>query len=138
MCVRVCVIIQGDDVPNKNAGFDKIIESFSSSTSQWKKVFDSLTPQKEVYPKPFDKLSPFHRMCILRCLRGDKVIPAVTDFVSQSMGQKFVEPPPFDLPGAFNDSFATAPLIFVLSPVNWRVSICISSFCSVKRIYRIV
>lgn len=32
------------------------------------------------------------------------------------MGQQFVEPPTFDLPGSYADSTATTPLIFVLSP----------------------
>jgi dynein heavy chain len=85
-------------------------------------VYDSLAPQEEEFPKPFDKASipeaayEFQRMCILRCLRGDKIVPAVTHFVSVKMGQKFVEPPPFDLGGSYNDAVATQPLIFVLSP----------------------
>ena len=32
------------------------------------------------------------------------------------MGQQYVEPPTFDLPGSYADSSATTPLIFVLSP----------------------
>jgi len=32
------------------------------------------------------------------------------------MGQQFVEPPTFDLPGSYADSSPTTPLIFVLSP----------------------
>merc|ERR1719502_2153904 len=40
----------------------------------------------------------------------------VSDFVTMMMGQKFVEPPPFNLEECFADSSPTAPLVFILSP----------------------
>lgn len=42
--------------------------------------------------------------------------PAITAFVTEKLGKKFVEPPPFDLAKSYLDSTATVPLIFVLSP----------------------
>lgn len=48
------------------------------------------------------------------CLK--QVSPLVTDFVISKLGQKFVQPPPFDLAKSYADSHACAPLIFVLSP----------------------
>ena len=43
-------------------------------------------------------------------------MPAVQDFVLKKIGKRFIEPPPFDLPGSFGDSICTTPLIFILSP----------------------
>uniref|UniRef100_A0A8C3D5L5 Dynein axonemal heavy chain 12 n=1 Tax=Cairina moschata TaxID=8855 RepID=A0A8C3D5L5_CAIMO len=42
--------------------------------------------------------------------------PAITTFVTDKLGKKFVEPPPFDLTKSYLDSNSTIPLIFVLSP----------------------
>lgn len=53
---------------------------------------------------------------ILRLFRPDKIVPAVQQYIIRDMGQQFVEPPTFDLPGSYADSSATTPLIFVLSP----------------------
>ncbi len=39
----------------------------------------------------------FTRLLIMRCIRPDKLVPAVMLYVSKEMGQKFIEPPPFDL-----------------------------------------
>jgi len=33
----------------------------------------------------------------MRCIRPDKVVPAVFEFVSANMGEKYVSPPPFNL-----------------------------------------
>lgn len=42
--------------------------------------------------------------------------PAITNFVREKLGKKFVEPPPFDLAKSYQDSNCCAPLIFILSP----------------------
>ena len=44
------------------------------------------------------------------------MIPAVQHYIIRDMGQQFVEPPTFDLPGSYADSSPITPLIFVLSP----------------------
>lgn len=38
------------------------------------------------------------------------------NFVSEKMGQSYIEPPTFDLDGSYADSNCCTPLIFVLSP----------------------
>ncbi|KAH8073158.1 dynein light chain binding protein [Aureococcus anophagefferens] len=54
-------------------------------------------------------------LCILRCLRRDKLMDGVQLFVAKEMHQKYTEPPPFDLPLCFDDSSNITPLVFVLS-----------------------
>ena len=45
-----------------------------------------------------------------------QITPAITNYVTDKLGKKFVEPPPFDLTKSYLDSNCTIPLIFVLSP----------------------
>ena len=79
--------------------------------------YDDKEPHKAPLPAPWnEKLTDFQKMIVLRCLRTDKVIPLVIDFVKTKLGEKFVDPPPFDLAKSYNDSNAIIPLIFVLSP----------------------
>jgi dynein heavy chain len=99
------------DLPN----FKQLKSSFNTNAKQWKKVYDASSPQDEPFPAPFTDSSLFQRMCVLRCLRGDKITPAVTHFVHENMGKRFIEPPSFDLAGCYADSVSTSPMIFVLS-----------------------
>lgn len=67
--------------------------------------------------QPFDSsLSQFQKLLVLRCLRPDRVLAGVRDFVSANLGQRFIEPPPFDLTACFKESSPSTPLVFVLSP----------------------
>jgi len=61
------------------------------------------------------KLTPVQKLCFLRCLRPDKLVAAMQGFVSDSLGARFIEPPPFDLAACFKESDPATPLVFVLS-----------------------
>ncbi|KAI8468854.1 MAG: dynein heavy chain 8 [Monoraphidium minutum] len=82
----------------------------------WKGVYDAAAPEAAALPGLFAGLDAFRRICVLRCLRPDKVLPAAQLLVEARLGRAFVEPPPFDLAACYADSGPAAPLIFVLSP----------------------
>uniref|UniRef100_A0A803V8V9 Dynein axonemal heavy chain 12 n=1 Tax=Ficedula albicollis TaxID=59894 RepID=A0A803V8V9_FICAL len=89
----------------------------SENIGEWQKMYDSKEPHNFPLPEEWnDTLTELQKMIVLRCLRPDKIGPAITIFVTEKLGKKFVEPPPFDLAKSYLDSTATVPLIFVLSP----------------------
>ncbi|KAL5971244.1 Dynein heavy chain 7 axonemal [Taenia solium] len=92
-------------------------EHVTANTREWQKFYDSKAPHNTPLPPPWNNnLDQFRTLIILRCIRPDKVVPAVTNYVREKLGKKFVEPPQFDLAKSYEDSTSTAPLIFVLSP----------------------
>ncbi|XP_032050232.1 dynein heavy chain 12, axonemal [Aythya fuligula] len=89
----------------------------TENIGEWQKIYDSKEPQSFPLPEQWNNtLNELQKMVILRCLRPDKLGPAITTFVTDKLGKKFVEPPPFDLTKSYLDSNSTIPLIFVLSP----------------------
>ncbi|XP_021265333.1 dynein heavy chain 12, axonemal [Numida meleagris] len=91
--------------------------NITENVGEWQKIYDSKEPQSLPLPEQLNNtLNELQKMIILRCLRPDKIGPAITTFVAENLGKKFVEPPPFDLTKSYSDSNSTIPLIFVLSP----------------------
>ena len=94
-------------------GFDV---DFADRVHMWREIFDSNTCYKDKLPGKWDSaVDLFQKLLILRCLRQDKIQDGIMAFVSNEMDQKFIEPPPFDLPLAFQDSMSTIPIVFILS-----------------------
>jgi len=92
------------------------LSDVQQNISKWKEVYDSPSPDTFPFPAPLDALTGLDKLVVLRTLRPDKMVPAVQQFIVEKMGQKFIEPPTFDLPSSFADSSCSAPLVFVLSP----------------------
>uniref|UniRef100_A0A1A9WZZ0 Dynein axonemal heavy chain 7 n=1 Tax=Glossina brevipalpis TaxID=37001 RepID=A0A1A9WZZ0_9MUSC len=100
------------------ANFKGFREHVEQNLTLWKGFFDSPTPQdNQSIPQPWStKLSMFQKLLILRVLRPDKLVPGVLAFVAHELGQKYVDPPQFDLSASFSDSHCCIPLIFILTP----------------------
>lgn len=90
--------------------------TFSQDIEAWETMYDSLEPHKVPFPSPFNGLDLFRKLLMVRCLRPDKVVLAIADFVEDTLGRRFVDPPPFNLQSCYDDSTSIMPLIFVLSP----------------------
>ncbi|KAG9269584.1 dynein heavy chain 12, axonemal [Astyanax mexicanus] len=106
-------ICRASDLP----GLQGLRQSFIKNPESFLPIYDSKEPYNTPLPKPWcDKLSDFQKMIIYRCLRPDKIEPAISNYITGKLGKKFVEPPPFDLSKSYNDSNSTIPLVFVLSP----------------------
>uniref|UniRef100_A0A8D1K9L8 AAA+ ATPase domain-containing protein n=1 Tax=Sus scrofa TaxID=9823 RepID=A0A8D1K9L8_PIG len=93
-----------------------LMEHLEQNAHEWKFIYDSAWPHEEKFPGSWKLLQGLERMVILRCLRPDKMIPAIRRFIAENMGNVYIEAPTFDLQGSYSDSSCCAPLIFVLSP----------------------
>jgi dynein heavy chain len=98
------------------AGFEGLMGSMSSDNDAWKEWMDTLAPQDEALPGTWESsLTPFQKLLIMRVLRDEKVVDAVTNFIMKNIGKHFIDVPAFDLSASFADSSPLTPIIFVLS-----------------------
>jgi len=106
-----------NELGKEGGTFEGIKDSITKRVDDWVSFFTSDTPQTDKLPGQWEtKLSSFQRLILIRALREEKIVFAVRRYVSESLDEYFTESPPFDLEGAFNDSVAVTPLIFILSP----------------------
>merc|ERR1719424_189171 len=103
---------------------DKYVEipnKFKMENPTWNSIYDSNDPLKimqdeDEKPGSMKGFDRFEELMLLRCIRADRVLPAVMMYVADRLGEKFVTPPPFDLSACYSDSSSSSPLIFILSP----------------------
>jgi dynein heavy chain len=108
-----------------NITYYQIVDLFKTSIStpgdeeMWKVFMNSEYPFNEKLPECFENLfegNDFHKLALVRLLREEKLIFALKSYIERSIGKRFLEPPPFSVSSAFDDSIPSTPLIFILSP----------------------
>jgi hypothetical protein len=97
--------------------FAKLPTDIASNGDVWRSWFDLEAPEDAEMPMGYSTRSTaLQRICLLRCFRVDRVQRGVTIYISDYMGDKFVQPPVVRFEDAFKVSTAFSPVVFILSP----------------------
>eukprot|EP00961_Rhodomonas_salina_P064379 865994-Rhodomonas_salina.2 len=100
----------------KIQGMSGIVESLETDAAAWQAWFSSRSPSSEALPARWEAAtSVFQKLLVLRVLREDALGEAAKHLVLHTLGEPFVQPPPFDLVSSFLDSSPRIPIFFILS-----------------------
>ncbi|XP_023292211.2 dynein beta chain, ciliary [Lucilia cuprina] len=94
-------------------GLDKDIEG---SHKRWKKFIDSECPEKEKFPGEWKGKTAIQRLCIMRCIRPDRMSYSMRVFIEEKLGTKYIEARSIEFSKTFEESSAETHMFFVLSP----------------------
>ncbi|XP_042635783.1 dynein axonemal heavy chain 17 [Catharus ustulatus] len=96
--------------------FSSLENDIESSAKRWKRFVEMEAPENEVFPMDWKNKSALQKLCVLRCLRPDRMTYAIRNFVEEKMGSKYVKGRSIDLSEVYKESSPSAPLFFILSP----------------------
>uniref|UniRef100_A0A803SM46 Dynein axonemal heavy chain 17 n=1 Tax=Anolis carolinensis TaxID=28377 RepID=A0A803SM46_ANOCA len=96
--------------------FKNLDSDIEGSAKRWKKFVESETPEKEVFPKEWKNKTALQKLCMMRCMRPDRMTYAVKNFVEEKMGSKFVEGRSVEFSKSYEESSISTPIFFILSP----------------------
>ena len=97
-------------------GFERLLDDMRKYHREWTEIYNHSDPFNMKWPGEWNDAYSFKRVIIIRIIRPDKFTTSLQDMISQEIGRKYIEPPPFNLDQAYNDSDCNTPLIFILSP----------------------
>jgi dynein heavy chain len=96
--------------------FEHLINNMESEPHLFKKWYGDEKPEQCDLPKTIKDISLFHRILLLRAVRPDRLSNALTDYVAEEMGTKYVEQSPFDIVATAEEMNPQTPTFFVLFP----------------------
>lgn len=98
------------------AEFQKLDKDVTGSVKRWQKFVDSECPEKEKLPGDWKNKTPLERLCVMRCLRPDRMTYAVATFIELSMGSKYVTARSVEFSKSYEETSSSTPVFFILSP----------------------
>ncbi|XP_039572044.1 dynein heavy chain 17, axonemal isoform X2 [Passer montanus] len=96
--------------------FTSLESDIESSAKRWKRFVEMEAPENEVFPMDWKNKTALQKLCVLRCLRPDRMTYAIRKFVEEKMGSKYVKGRSIDLSEVYKESGPSSPLFFILSP----------------------
>ncbi|NWX90356.1 DYH10 protein, partial [Nothoprocta pentlandii] len=97
--------------------FESLPDDVEKNPDVWKNWYDIDALEQTPFPMHYqNSLTNFQKLLLLRCFRVDRVYRAVTDYVTLTMSEKYVQPPVISFEAIFEQSSPYSPIVFILSP----------------------
>ncbi|XP_021268215.1 dynein heavy chain 10, axonemal isoform X2 [Numida meleagris] len=97
--------------------FESLPDDVEKNPDVWKNWYDTDALEQMPFPMQYqNSLTNFQKLLLLRCFRVDRVYRAVTDYVTLTMSEKYVQPPVISFEAIFEQSSPSSPVVFILSP----------------------
>ncbi|XP_061907301.1 dynein axonemal heavy chain 10-like isoform X1 [Entelurus aequoreus] len=97
--------------------FGSLPDEVGRNSAEWQSWYDLDAPEQALIPMKYDeKLTDFQKLLLLRCFRVDRVYRAITDYVTVTMGERYVQPPVISFDVIHEQSTPFSPIVFILSP----------------------
>lgn len=101
----------------KIPAFKELPKQIESEPLTWKKWYgDERAESFEFLPKSQNNTTPFHKLLLLRALRPDRLPNALKEYVKDSLGERYIEQPSFDMQQVYDQMNYKIPAFFVLFP----------------------
>nr|CAH7754609.1 unnamed protein product [Callosobruchus chinensis] len=96
--------------------FRSLDKDLEGSAKRWRKFVDSECPEKEKFPGEWKNKSSLQKLCIMRCLRPDRMTYAVRLFVEEKLGNKYITARSVEFEKSYEETSSSTPTFFILSP----------------------
>ncbi|XP_039416979.1 dynein heavy chain 10, axonemal isoform X2 [Corvus cornix cornix] len=103
--------------------FESLPDDVEENPDVWKNWYDTDALEQMPLPMHYEgSVSDFQKLLLLRCFRVDRMYRAVTDYVTVTMGETYVQPPVISFDDILQQSTPFSPVVFILSPGSDPVS----------------
>ena len=96
--------------------FRNLDRDIENNAKRWRKFVEAEAPEKEKFPQEWKKKDALQRLCMMRCLRPDRMIYAVQGFVEEKLGSRYIENKSVPFAESYEESGPSTPVFFILSP----------------------
>jgi len=64
-----------------NFRLNQFYKSIINSKDKWNTWYNSINPQETPIPEPFENIDGLEKLVIIKCIRFDKVVPAIQVYI---------------------------------------------------------
>lgn len=97
--------------------FKSLMHDVIANEEEWRAWYDLEKPEDNPLPNDYDKkITLLQKLLVIRVFRKDRIYNAIKNFIRQTMGEFFINPPAINMDKIYNQSNEKTPILFILSP----------------------